>query len=73
LREVLGDDAQVNVIIVERASEIGPDLGAGPRPVIIQALTELGVKWKLGSGVAAVDAAGVTLESGERIEASTVI
>ncbi|AVA34716.1 pyridine nucleotide-disulfide oxidoreductase [Cupriavidus sp. SHE] len=73
LREVLGGDAQVNVIIVERASEIGPDLGAGPRPVIIQALTELGVKWKLGSGVAAVDAAGVTLESGERIEASTVI
>lgn len=73
LREVLGDDAQVNVIIVERASEIGPDLGAGPRPVIIQALTELGVKWKLGSGVAAVDAAGVTLENGERIEASTVI
>jgi len=73
LREILGDDAQVNVIIVERASEIGPDLGAGPRPVIIQALTELGVKWKLGSGVAAVDAAGVTLENGERIEASTVI
>ncbi|MNT01027.1 NADH dehydrogenase-like protein [compost metagenome] len=73
LREVLGEDAAVNVIMVERNAEIGPDLGAGPRPVITQALTELGVTWKLGSGVAAVDATGVTLENGERIEADTVI
>ena len=73
LREVLGDDADVNVIVVERNQEIGPDLGAGPRPVITQALGELGVKWKLGSGVAAVDASGVTLDNGERIEAATVI
>ncbi|WP_454741801.1 NAD(P)/FAD-dependent oxidoreductase [Cupriavidus necator] len=73
LREVLGKDADVNVIMVERNTEVGPDLGAGPRPVITQALTELGVKWKLGSGVAAVDANGITLENGERIEAATVI
>lgn len=73
LREVLGQAAAVNVIVVERNSEIGPDLGAGPRPVITQALTELGVKWKLGSGVAAVDANGVMLENGERIDAATVI
>ncbi|SDB97708.1 NADH dehydrogenase [Cupriavidus sp. YR651] len=73
LREVFGKDAAVNVIMVERNADIGPDLGAGPRPVITQALTELGVTWKVGSGVAAVDATGVTLENGERIEASTVI
>ncbi|CAG9182982.1 NAD(P)/FAD-dependent oxidoreductase [Cupriavidus pampae] len=73
LREVLGENAAVNVIMVERNDAIGPDLGAGPRPVITQALTELGVTWKLGSGVAAVDAHGVTLENGERIEATTVI
>lgn len=73
LREVFGKEADVNVIMVERNTEVGPDLGAGPRPVITQALTELGVKWKLGSGVAAVDANGVTLENGERIEAATVI
>ncbi len=54
LREALGEAAAVNVIVVERNSEIGPDLGPGPRPVITQAMTELGVKWKLGSGVAAV-------------------
>lgn len=73
LREVFGEEAPVNVIVVERNSEIGPDLGAGPRPVIKQALGELGVKWKLGSGVETVDANGVTLENGERIDAATVI
>ncbi|AGW90488.1 FAD-dependent pyridine nucleotide-disulfide oxidoreductase [Ralstonia pickettii DTP0602] len=73
LREVFGNGAAVNVIMVERNNEVGPDLGAGPRPVITQALSELGVTWKLGSGVAAVDANGVTLENGERIESATVI
>lgn len=73
LRRALGDDSAVSVIMVERNSDVGPDLGPGPRPVILQALTELGVSWKLGSGVAAVDAHGVTLENGERIEADTVI
>jgi NADH dehydrogenase len=73
LREVLGEDADVNVIMVERNDAVGPDLGPGPRPVIVQALTELGVTWKLGSGVASIDGQGVTLENGERIEADTVI
>ena len=73
LREVFGAAAAVNVIVVERNGEIGPDLGAGPRPVITQALSELGVAWKLGAGVADVDANGVTLENGERIDAATVI
>jgi NADH dehydrogenase len=73
LREVMGEDAAVKVIIIERNGAIGPDLGAGPRPVITQALAELGVTWKLGSGVASVSVEGVTLESGEFIEADTVI
>jgi NADH dehydrogenase len=73
LREVLGENAAVNVVMVERNLAIGPDLGPGPRPVITRALTELGVTWKLGLGVAAVDAKGVKLENGERIEADTVI
>lgn len=73
LRETLGKGVTVTVIMVERDDELGPDLGAGPRPVITQALTELGVTWKLGSGVALVDESGVTLENGQRIEADTVI
>jgi NADH dehydrogenase len=73
LREVFGSDAAVNVVLVDRNTELGRDLGPGPRPVITQALGELGVTWKLGSGVAVVDAKGVTLANGERIDADTVI
>jgi len=73
LRAVLGEQADVKVVIVERNDAIGPDLGAGPRPVIEEALRSLGVTWKLGSGVASVDAGGVTTADGERIESSTVI
>ena len=73
LRAALGEHATVKVIIVERNGEIGPDLGAGPRPVIEEALGSLGVTWKLGSGVASVDAGGVTTADGERIESHTVI
>jgi NADH:ubiquinone reductase (H+-translocating) len=73
LRAALGENADVKVIVVERAEAIGPDLGAGPRPVIEEALRDLGVTWRLGAGVSSVDAQGVTTEDGQRIESSTVI
>lgn len=73
LRTILGQEANVEVIVVERADDIGPDLGAGPRAVIEQALREQGVAVRLGQAVASVDAGGVTTASGERIEAHTVI
>lgn len=73
LRAILGEDAETEVIIVERNEAIGPDLGAGPRPVIEQSLRDKGVILRLGSAVESVDAGGVTTASGERIEADTVI
>src|SRR4051795_1204576 len=73
LREILGKDTNTRVIIVERNSAIAPDMGAGPRPVIEDALRQLGVETRLGAGVASLDASGVTLSSGEHIEAETVI
>ncbi|WP_069262169.1 NAD(P)/FAD-dependent oxidoreductase [Paraburkholderia nodosa] len=73
LRAALGEQVNVKVIIVERNDAIGPDLGAGPRPVIEEALGSLGVTSKLGSGVASVDAGGVTTTDGQRIESHTVI
>ncbi|NVK57034.1 MAG: NAD(P)/FAD-dependent oxidoreductase [Alteromonadaceae bacterium] len=72
-RKALGEDADVNVILIERNENIGPDLGEGPRPVITQALKELGVTWKLGSGVVSIDDDGVKLENGEYIHTNTVI
>lgn len=73
VRRVLGKDAEVRVVIVERAHVIGPDLGPGPRPVIEQALDELGVVRFLGAAVNSIDANGLTTTTGERIEAKTVI
>ncbi|MYM23914.1 FAD-dependent oxidoreductase [Duganella sp. FT135W] len=73
LRAILGADAETEVIIVERNDAIGPDLGAGPRPVIEQSLRDKGVILRLGDAVAAVDANSITTASGERIEADTVI
>lgn len=73
LREILGKDAQVRVVIVDRNEAIAPDMGVGPRPVIQDALRKLGVETRLGVGVASLDKSGVTLSSGEHIECETVI
>ncbi|MHA7683989.1 NAD(P)/FAD-dependent oxidoreductase [Cupriavidus sp. PET2-C1] len=73
LREALGEDAEVNVIVVDRHDEVAAELGAGPRPVITQALEALGVTWRLGASVASVDENGLTTADGERIDAKTVI
>lgn len=73
LREIFGKDARTRVIIVDRNSAIAPDMGAGPRPHIEDALRRIGVETRLGAGVASLDASGVTLSSGEHIESETVI
>lgn len=73
LRAILGDKAAIRVVIVDRNDAIAPDMGAGPRPVIENALRKVGVETRLGAGVASVDAGGVTLTSGEHIESATVI
>jgi NADH dehydrogenase len=73
LRTILGKNAKPRVIIVERNSAIAPDMGEGPRPIIMDALRKLGVETRLGTGVASLDKTGVTLSDGEHIEAETVI
>jgi NADH dehydrogenase len=73
LHGILGDNANPRVIIVERNGAIAPDMGAGPRPVIEDALRKLGVETRVGVGVTALDRSGVTLSNGECIESATVI
>jgi NADH dehydrogenase len=73
LRAILGRDADIRVVIVERNDVIAPQTGDNPRPVIAQAIRDAGVEIILGVGVTAVDAGGVTLSDGERIESATVI
>lgn len=73
LRSIFGQNAGVRVIVIDREDEIGLDLGPGPRPVIAQALSELGVEMKLGTAVTGVDANGIIAATGERLEALTVV
>ena len=73
LRAALGADADVRVIVVDRGSQVGGAMGDGPQQLVAEASAELGVEWRLNTGVAAVDADGVTLSDGQRIEAKTVV
>jgi NADH:quinone reductase (non-electrogenic) len=73
LRSVLGNDADIRVIMVERNDAIAPDMGTEARPVIENALRDLGIETRVGTGVASLDKSGVTLSNGEHIECETVI
>lgn len=73
LRAVLGDDEDIRVIVVDRGRQIAAAMGDGIRPSITEASDHLGIEWVLDATVAAVDANGVTLADGRRIEAGTVI
>jgi NADH dehydrogenase len=73
LRATFGKNANPRVVIVERNDVIAPDMGTGPRPIIADALHELGVETRLGVGVASLEKSGVSLTNGEHIETATVI
>jgi NADH dehydrogenase len=73
LRTILGRDASIRVVIVERNEVIGAQIGANPRPEIVKAIHATGVETILGVGITKIDEAGVTLSNGERIESATVI
>lgn len=73
LRDALGKDENVRVVIVDSAPEVGAGMGAEPGAVIRQALAECDVEARAGLRVSAIDAEGVMLSNGERIAANTVI
>jgi NADH dehydrogenase len=73
LRAILGEDADIEVIIVDRGEKVGASMGSEISQSIAEASAELGVKWRLKSSVVAVDENGVTLDNGQRIDAKTVV
>jgi NADH dehydrogenase len=75
LRATLAADANARprVVLADHAARIGSDMGDSARPVIAEALTALRVETRPGVTVAAIDAAGATLDTGERIEAATIV
>lgn len=61
------------IILADPNSEVGATFGAHGRPVITEALSALGVETRLNVRVSAVDAAGITLSSGEIVPTETVV
>lgn len=72
LRNILGE-TDIHVVLVDSSTEIGAAMGDQAATVIREALNELGVEGKAGLRVTALDASGVTLSNGEKIETETVI
>jgi NADH dehydrogenase len=60
------------VVLLDR-SGVGSDMGASARPVIEQALAANGVETRAGVTVAAISRHGVSLTSGDQLEAATVV
>ncbi|CQD14143.1 dehydrogenase [Mycobacterium lentiflavum] len=71
LRALLSGDPRV--ILVDRNPLVGSDMGASARPVIEKALLDNGIETRTGVGVDVVSRNGVTLSSGEQLEAATVV
>lgn len=73
LRDILGEDTATRVVLVERAPEIGPDLGPGPRPLIEAALADCNVEVMTLTDVKAIGASSVETTTGIHIESNTVV
>lgn len=68
-----GKPVTPRVTLVDRNPLVGSDMGSSARPVIEKALSDNGIETRTGVGVAAVSRSGVSLSSGERLAAATVV
>ncbi|MDV3123583.1 NAD(P)/FAD-dependent oxidoreductase [Mycobacterium sp. 21AC1] len=68
-----GSGIEPRVVLIDHNPRVGSDMGASARPVIEAALAENGVETMTGVGVTNVDRHGVTLSSGEKLAAGTVV
>jgi hypothetical protein len=55
LRAALGDDARINVIIVDGGTKVGAALGDNVSKSVVEATTAMGVQWKVNTSVVSVD------------------
>ena len=67
------DGEAATILLVEKAGEIGPELGPGPRREILAALADARIDIRLGSAVEQVTAESVTLTGGETLPCRTVV
>jgi NADH dehydrogenase len=67
------DGLAPRVVLIDRNPTVGSDMGASARPVIERALSHNGVETRTAVGVAEVTKRGVSLSSGEHLDAATVV
>ncbi len=68
-----GIQAPIRVVLADHSDHIGSTMGQSALPVIAEALTSLGVETRTGVRIVSVDQSGAMLDSGERIDAATVV
>ena len=73
LRTLFSHDGVTPRVVLVDHNLVGSDMGASARPVIEQALSDNGIETRTGVGVSAVSKYGVSLSSGEQLEAATVV
>jgi NADH:ubiquinone reductase (H+-translocating) len=64
---------RARILLLDRADVVGPELGAGPRPVIEAALAAARIERRLGASLAAVGRDRLLLATGETIRADAVV
>jgi NADH dehydrogenase len=65
--------SEVSVRLIDQAASVAPEFGAKARAVIEDALRSLGIRTQTGVPVSRVDADGVTLANGVRIDAGHTV
>ena len=73
LRALFTDDGVTPRVVLVDHTGIGSDMGASARPMIEQALSDNGVEIRTAVSVTEVSTHGVSLSSGERLTAATVV
>jgi NADH:ubiquinone reductase (H+-translocating) len=73
LRTLFADDGVTGRVVLVDHNSVGSDMGASARPVIERALSDNGVEIRTSVSVAEVSKDGVSLSSGERLQAATVV
>ncbi|GAC1417942.1 MAG: NAD(P)/FAD-dependent oxidoreductase [Candidatus Velthaea sp.] len=67
------DAQEIQLVLVEASKKLLVDLPEGMGRYTARNLAQRGVQLEIGDGVACVDAEGITLQSGRRIETATVV
>jgi NADH:ubiquinone reductase (H+-translocating) len=73
VRERTNSSQPLRVVVADRLAHVGSDMGDSARPYIEEALRSLGIEQRTGVDISSVEADGIVLNSGERIEAATLI